>query len=285
MKIGIYERGLTISGTLRGFGNKTPKKRKEVTKFSKSSKKNLAWNFMQGPWKSMITLDYGDEYKKKWGADKKRSKKELQGFLQNLRNRGIKYLWVLEWQKRHMPHYHVWMDTVFDDCSLWDDNGMNSWRPLMINWLNITGQEKDKKARDHVLFQWQYTNWTMDVRANYVMKYAAKSEQKMLPENIKKFGRWSGWSQGLELIKEIIDIGGNDEKYKNKEDRKACYSAKRQIRKIIEKHTKYRFTKDKKKSSLPMKLYLSEKLISSCIRVIEYYIFGLDSKYVEVIPF
>ncbi|HUD44531.1 MAG TPA: hypothetical protein VMR41_03255 [Patescibacteria group bacterium] len=282
MQIGIYERGLTISGPLRNNGNKGAIGSREVKGFSKHCRKALTWQFLQGPWKSMLTLTL-HEHKK---YDYKVVKKQLNSWLQNMRDNEIKYLWILEFQHRGTHHFHVWMDRQFDDVPEWEDDKGNSWRWLMKSWLNITNQNHDLAAEKFAFHQSTYVNWTIDVRANYATKYAAKNQQKVLPKGVEKFGRWCGWSRGIELIKEIIDIGGKENKYLCRQDKLACIKAKRCIKRLVEHHSKYRFTRDEKKMMLPMKLIIRESLVDACLRIIDYCLFGTDvSRGFEPIPF
>ena len=177
-------------------------KRGRVVDLSRGSRDNLAWVYVQGPWRSMLTLTYHETY-----PDGATSKQHLNTWLQHLRRKGIKYLWVLEWQGRGFPHYHVWMDAEFRDCPLWEDESdTHSWRPLMMHWLNITQQNVNQKTIDFALHQKTFCPWEVRAGNNYASKYASKQDQKGLPVGVKSYGRWWGASVGINKPIRSIEI-------------------------------------------------------------------------------
>ena len=183
--IGIYRHGIKCK-----TGGDTVKtdavfsKRGNITIFSKRSRSRLAWVYSQGSWKSMLTLTYHAGFPKY-----KDSKKQLNAFLQHLRRDGIKYLWVVEFQKRGYPHYHVWMDKSLE---------RNEWHSYMNTWLNVTKEynSSEKAIRVH-LHDASYTEWDVRFDLNYAAKYANKQLQKGLPVGIETFGRWWGASKDI----------------------------------------------------------------------------------------
>lgn len=177
-------------------------KRGRVVDLSTGSRANMAWVYIQGPWRSMLTLTYHETF-----PDGRTSKAQLNTWLQHLRQRGIKYLWVLEWQGRGFPHYHVWMDAEFRDCPLWEDESDGkSWRPLMMHWLNITKQNVNQKTIDFALHQKTYCPWEVRAGNNYASKYASKQDQKGLPMGVESYGRWWGASVGINKPIRQIEI-------------------------------------------------------------------------------
>jgi len=184
--------GKQIGGGTRG----------RVVDLSTGSRANMAWVYVQGPWRSMLTLTYHESF-----PDGRTSKAQLNTWLQHLRQRGIKYLWVLEWQGRGFPHYHVWMDAEFRDCPLWEDESDGkSWRPLMMHWLNITKQNVNQKTIDFALHQKTYCPWEVRAGNNYASKYASKQDQKGLPMGVDSYGRWWGASVGINKPIRQIEI-------------------------------------------------------------------------------
>lgn len=168
--------GRKIGGALRG----------EITIFSRESRNRLSWIYSQGDWKSMITLTYHNSF-----PDYQVSKGHLHAVLDRLTKNGIKYLWVVEFQRRGFPHYHVWMNRTLE---------RNEWHSYMNTWLNVTKEynSSEKAIRVH-LHDASYTEWDVRFDLNYAAKYANKQLQKGLPVGIEKFGRW--WGASRDLIK------------------------------------------------------------------------------------
>ena len=176
--------------------------RSKVTIFSRSSQNALGWVYSQGPWSSMLTLTYPCTY-----PDGETSKAQLNVVLQKLRRMHIKYLWVLEWQARGVPHYHIWMDRRFRDCPLSEDlQDLQSWRPIMTTWLRAIGEDSNPRALAFGLHQKSYIDWEVRVGNNYAKKYASKQEQKCLPPGVEKFGRWWGCSRGVNKPVRMVDL-------------------------------------------------------------------------------
>jgi hypothetical protein len=213
----------------------------------------LQWLELNGPWEngSMLTLMYHGAYNYSSGGaidelDFRKSKRHLNAWLQNLRDRNIQYLWADEFQRRGVVHYHVIMDRRFDDCALWDDKGKNSWRPLMESWLRITGQDEDKAAVDVALHQATYTHWNVFGRG-YLSKYLQKSEQKGLPQGVRRFGRWWGCSRDLVSKMEIgrFEIVESVEGMKDVvECRERWEDFREEVKRYIENEFSYKFPTD-----------------------------------------
>lgn len=166
--------------------------RGKVRQFSAASRKRLGWAYMNGPWASMLTLTYG-------GAsfpDGPTSKRSLAVFLQSLRRQGVAYLWVLEWQGRGWPHYHVWMDRELEP---------HEWRPLVETWLRAIGEDQNQKARRVGLHPASYTPWAVLPWDNYAVKYAEKQAQKGLPAGVESYGRW--WGTSTRVAEPTAEIG------------------------------------------------------------------------------
>jgi len=268
-----YPRGIRLSG-ITGFGGNNLKecsKRGVITAFSQASRKRLGWVYEQGPWVSMLTFTYHDIFP----HDFKESKRHLNNLKKWLHRRNIKFLWVLEWQRRGFPHYHVWLDKQFDDVPLWEDSGKNSWRPIMEEWLKITGQENDDKAKDFSFHQGQYTNWVVTVNSNYACKYANKNEQKVLPgpwEDVKRFGRWWGCSRDLKLEKEVIEVACDDAcPEKSQATIRGWKQVRRQVKRFIERKFNFKFSRDAIGSRLSVRWTMNEQYVACVNRLFFYY--------------
>lgn len=166
-------------------GPKARGERRKITAFSHRSRNRLREVYLDGPWQSMLTLTYHERR-----PDGAQSKRELDRWLQMLRRRKICYLWVLEWQTRGYPHYHVWIDRTLPEIE---------WTTLMAAWASIASPG-DQKAMNVALHPDSYLLWTVTVKSNYATKYAIKNEQKVLPEDIESYGRWWGSSRGVDGI-------------------------------------------------------------------------------------
>jgi hypothetical protein len=81
------------------------KRRSEIIRFSKRSAKRLRFlvRNSEDRWKVFITLTYPKEFP----CNGKETKAHLNAFLQYLRRRQIEYTWILEFQERGAPHYHI----------------------------------------------------------------------------------------------------------------------------------------------------------------------------------
>jgi len=259
-----YNYGIYLSGDLHSNGGRGGV-RKSISRFSDASKKRLGWVYMQGPWLSMMTFTYHNNAP----SDFKLCKRQINGLLQNLRNRTIKYLWVMEYQQRGMVHFHIWLDKRYKDCPLWEDEleSSDSWRPIMMNWLRISGQEKDQKAVDFHMNQEQYINWKINPKVNYAKKYAEKLMQKVLPEGVKGFGRWWGCSANLVLEKTVQEVNSFCDNAI--EDWKMF---RRITKKYIEKISNFKFNKDVQMSRCAIRWKLEEKQLKYINILADYYI-------------
>lgn len=214
--------------------------RGEVKQFSDRSRDRLSWIYSQGPWVSMLTLTYHEE----WPSDGRESKRQLQTVLQMLRDKSIHYLWVLEWQSRGVPHYHIWMDRRFPDVPAWQDDGRNSWRNIMRAWLKATGQINDEKACKFGFHQSSYVDWEVKVGNNYAAKYADKQTQKGLPPGVERYGRWWGCSYGVSKPTESVHI---PEQTADIAWRTDCTSMRRQVQRAF---ARFRGKEQKKRNSI-----------------------------------
>ena len=206
MDLEIYKRGIKIKLRDRNNYNRVGGRRGIITELTKDSRKRLSWAYTQGDWKSMLTLTYHNDF-----PEQKESKQHLTRFLERLTRMGIKYLWILEFQRRGMPHYHVWMDRQYRDCPDWDDqaNGSwlpGSWRSLMSIWLRVSGQIGDEQACAFAYHQKTYVNWRVIAGVDYASKYASKVQQKGLPPGLVTYGKWWGCSRGAIIADYVFSL-------------------------------------------------------------------------------
>lgn len=153
--------------------------RGHIKSFSRRSFKRLrhALRNIDINWQAFLTLTYPHNYP----ADYKQSKKHLNAFLQYLRRKSIKYLWILEYQRRGAPHYHILLSQRINK----DD--------VSERWYRIvnSGDYKHKLAGTQI----KAIKTLKQVYA-YLSDYLSKLTQKTLPSNILS-GRWWGMSRNL----------------------------------------------------------------------------------------
>jgi hypothetical protein len=218
----------------------------------------------------MLSLTYHIEFP----ADYRVAKRQINSFCKCLRRRGIKNLWVVEFQERGVPHYHVWMDRRFENRPAWEDSeGKKSWRPLGRAWLRISGQGGDPKAVEFTLHEKSYKDWTVIVGKNYAAKYASKNLQKELPEGIKSYGRWWGCSRDLVLETENIRVVSDIcDPWDRAESVEAWNVLRRQVKSFIERKYKFKFPRDKVGSLLSIRWTMCEEHVACINRMVKYYL-------------
>lgn len=142
----------------------------------------------QTPLISQFCLTY---HEKK--PDGRQVKKHLNAWLQNLRRRNISYLWVLEFQKRGVPHFHVFLSEAVS---------LELHESLAKSWNRIT-DETAEHLNVH-LHRKNFISWEMK-GGNYLShKYLTKEAQKEVPEGFHFPGRFWGHSRGLVPAPETI---------------------------------------------------------------------------------
>lgn len=156
-------------------------KRGKITKFSDKSRANLL-KYTRGipkdRYKVFVTLTY-----KNAPTDAKnhldRILKELESAANQSKNKKpFSALWCMEFQERGVIHFHIWLTHYIDKTE------------LRKKWNRITKQESDNPSTD--VRGWQAKS--QSGLSSYVSKYAAKQEQKELPDEQKEkgAGRWWG---------------------------------------------------------------------------------------------
>jgi len=126
-------------------------------------------------------------------------KKQLNSFLTLMREEypDIVYLWVLEFQKRGVPHFHLFTSICPSNVKFRD------W--CATTWNRILGE-----SQAHLLFQKHARNfipWVM-VSGKYLVKeYLAKISQKVVPEEYHEVGRFWGNSRTMKPHFTVIEPG------------------------------------------------------------------------------
>jgi hypothetical protein len=155
-------------------------KRSKIVKFTKKSAKSLSHLIRnsEDTWKVFITLTYPENFP----CNGKETKTHLNAFLQHMRRKKIKYAWVLEFQSRGAPHYHI----IASDFIPKDE--------LSDRWYSIvdSGDEKHLRAGTGI-----ESIKSIGHLYGYLSNYINKLEQKTPPEGFENVGRFWGASRNL----------------------------------------------------------------------------------------
>lgn len=156
--------------------------RKEITEFSMESRARLAFvaNNTEVDFTWFITLTYPKDYE----TDGKEVKRHLNKFLSWARSaeKGVQYLWFLEFQKRGAPHFHILLDRPLNRekvSLMWYKHVNSGDKKHLLAGTRVERIRKPEGAR------------------RYVNKYAHKIRQKEVPGNYRNVGRFWGCSSGV----------------------------------------------------------------------------------------
>lgn len=158
--------------------------------------------------RSILTLTYGKTY----CTDISVSKSHLNSMLTWIRTHydSLSYVWVLEFQKRGAPHYHILLSIEAGDIV--------ERKELAYKWARLVSPSSgavDLKG-DEVLWReerlkvynvhkhpktWENIR-AKDGATRYITKYCLKTTQKRVPSHFTNVGRFYGMSQS---VKDSID--------------------------------------------------------------------------------
>jgi len=184
--------------------SKSVSRRGPISHYSKRSIKRLKFLLRNTAdmWKGLITLTYPAEFPR----DGRVCKKHLNAFLQFLRRRGIRYVWVSEFQERGALHYHIFVDKYI------------SKEEVATRWYSIVGSGDEK----HLLAGTRVEAIrSKGMVFHYISSYISKLAQKQVPEDFVDVGRFWGSSRGLLVFREIFfgfgvytELSGRTRKYR-----------------------------------------------------------------------
>ncbi len=137
------------------------------------------------------------------------AKKHLRAWLKALLRAapGVGYLWILEFQTRGVPHFHVWLTAPYSEAL---------WKRLGAAWNRVA----EPLSQEHL---WWHTQARVDPRtgklqrsfmawdmkgAGYLRKYMSKEAQKCVPDGFGFVGRF--WGSTLDLVPEPIELPAED---------------------------------------------------------------------------
>jgi hypothetical protein len=164
----------------------------EFTTKSKANLKHICDNSGHRV-KSQLCLTYHAPFP----TDGKASKRHLNRFLKVLNRRfpGLGYIWVLEFQERGAPHYHLFL-TIEPNREIQEK--------LATAWVRITNGTPEQHEWHMRRATWK--EWKMS--SAYALKqYAVKAAQKDVPPEYVNVGRFWGNSQNMIPKCQVITPG------------------------------------------------------------------------------
>lgn len=189
----VYQRDVRLRFSRLGRSNflteeereKRKAKRSKIIKFTWRSARRLRHlvRNTEDMWKAFITLTYPENFP----LNGREIKAHLNAFLQYLRRRRIKLIWILEFQSRGAPHYHLIA------------SGEIPKDEVAERWYRIVGSEDEKHLRAGTRVEGIRSKSHLH---GYLTNYIKKSEQKEVPEGFEEVGRFWGSSRNL-LIYEV----------------------------------------------------------------------------------
>jgi len=184
----VYRRDVRLKFSRLGSGNfmteeekeRRRAKRSKIIKFSWRSARRLRHLIRnsEDTWKAFITLTYPAEYP----CNGKETKAHLNAFLQFLRRKGIKSVWVLEFQSRGAPHYHIIV------------SGFIPKEEIAERWYRIVGSGDERHLRAGTGISAIRSKGHL---YGYLLSYIKKLDQKTVPEGFEDVGRFWGSSRNL----------------------------------------------------------------------------------------
>lgn len=183
--------------------------RNMITKLTNKARKRLAWTALATSveFRSIITLTYGQ-----YGGERgDQVKADFRRFAQWMTRYPVgDYLWVLEFQRRGKPHFHI-VTELTEPTARDRANMATAWlrsQGVKSDRLGMVTVGGDRLSMDmHQAFEDNYSvtahakSWepirATNGAAHYLVKYAAKPYQKNVPENYQNVGRFWGASSGV----------------------------------------------------------------------------------------
>ena len=162
-----------------------------IERFSKKAQKNLKFKMKNAEFDyyGFVTLTYPQNFIN----DGEEVKEHLNAFLQFLRRRKVKYIWVLEFQKNGSPHYHIAIDEYINH------------KLIAYRWYKIVNSGNP----DHLKAGTQIKKINSDKHAQrYMSKYLKKKDSKTVPLGYTQVGRFWGASKNIAPKKVEINISG-----------------------------------------------------------------------------
>jgi hypothetical protein len=185
----VYPRAVKLVRCYEGKKPETaPPLRSEIQSFSQSSKRRLKFT-ASNAFPALIS-QFGMTYHHAT-PDGHTVKKHLNAFLTDIRRKfpTVGYLWILEFQERGTPHFHIFLNLEHDQ---------KTGKALAGIWNRIAEPE----SKEHLKFHQHENNfipWDMG-SGSYLCKYLDKEHQKQVPEGFQGVGRF--WGNSRKLVPE-----------------------------------------------------------------------------------
>lgn len=163
-----------------------PACRSEISSFSQASKSRLKFTAANAfpELISQFAMTYHHAQ-----PDGRTIKHHLDTFLKSLRHRfpNVRYLWILEFQTRNTPHFHLFLSLPHGTASLHTF--------MAEKWHSIAEPESPQHLKFHA-HKKNFIPWDMG-SAGYLCKYLDKEAQKAVPIGYTGVGRFWGNTRGL----------------------------------------------------------------------------------------
>jgi hypothetical protein len=205
--------------------------RSNIYSFSENSKRNLKHKIANSEvdFTSQFCLTFHQE----WPMDGKELKRLLNSWLTICRKYvlNLKYIWILEFQRRSAPHFHVFMNQGVSDSLRYF---------LSLSWCRLTNKglsdpdiEKTTQFRFHDHSS-NFITWDMG-SGSYLCKYLDKEQQKNVPEQFENVGRFWGSSRGTVAPPIILCCASLDQNTLTSEQEQASVKITRILGKLHER--------------------------------------------------
>jgi len=184
--------------------SKDSHKRGEIKQFSWASRRRARLVIRNVS--SYMRVEAGLTYPKQYAVSGEETKKHLHALMEWLRRRNNSALWMLEFQKRGAPHYHLLLQMPIPKDE------------LANAWYRIVGSKDPKHLKHGTHIAWIRSHAKT---ASYFSTYMTKVGQKQVPDNFTGVGRFWGYTKKL-LRCQVRHING---------DQKSLLRLTRQVRK------------------------------------------------------
>lgn len=136
------------------------------------------------------------------------AKKHLNAWLSALRRAapGVGYLWILEFQSRGVPHFHVWLTAPYSE-PLWKRLGAAWHRLAEPSSPQHLWWHTEERLGTNGKLQRSFMAWDMK-GAGYLRKYMSKEAQKCVPDGFGWCGRFWGCTRGL--VPDPVELDADD---------------------------------------------------------------------------
>lgn len=185
----VYKKAIVVKRSSTGRRFTPPSSsRGVVTYLSSRSRSNFVLTVSTSGvlFKSLLILSYGASVPAEGG----KVKEDLNRFLMSLKRRyeGIKYFWFLEFQRRGAPHFNLGL-TVAGPTK-------NDRVFVAEKWAKAIGAsdfDNVVSVNSHPQ-QWEDFR-SEDAALRYIIQYATKPHQKIVPKEYQNVGRFWGMSR------------------------------------------------------------------------------------------